>query len=179
MLKVQQWLESLNPDDFTKSNTTSSVYYLVNGLRIRVADHISHKQKECDLQILVPINQPAMYVVCIKEGLQILGFTTIDEMAGYINAYALTNKIRKTSAILKDKKRTKIDLDDVSWSKICDWLYVTCPSFKNLSKRGKAVCKELFATGLSQEECLQLIQEATSCTNADATTVREYFTPYL
>lgn len=179
MFRVSQWLESLNPDEFTKSNTTSSVYYLIKGLRIRVADHISYKQKECDLQILIPINNTSMFVVCIKDGLQILGFSTISDMANYINSYALTNKIRKTSAILKDKKKTKIEFDDVSWSRICDWLYEECPEFKALSKKSKLVCKELFSTGLPKEECLQLIKNALACSNADATTIREFLTPYL
>lgn len=183
MQQVLTWLQSFKPDEIKKSNTTTSVYYLIKGLCIRVADHITNKQKDCDVQIITPINDSGIYMVCIKEGLQILGFTDLSKLADFIESYSLTNRIRKTSTVLKDiavkDRKGKISFNDVEWSRICDWLYEACPKVKNLSKKGKHLCKQLFETGLENETCLKLIKEATACNNVDAKAIKEYFQPYL
>ena len=193
MNKVTKWLQSLTPDDFSKSNTTSSVYYLINGLQIRLADHITYHPKECDVQILLPINKTSMYVVSIKEGLQILGFSSIEELSSFITNYALTNKIKKTSEELRETKSLKPDRNTVkdlivngrkrtspvNWSKLCEYLYIDCPKFKKLPKGFKQVCKELFATKKSYEECLQLITTAVNSQNLSISKMKSYFEPYL
>lgn len=191
MQKVVKWLQSLSSNDFSKSNTTSSVYYIVNGLQIRLADHITYHPKDCDIQILLPINKTSIYVVSIKEGLQILGFNSVEELASFINSYALINKIKKTSEELRDiktlDKRTSKDLivngkkrtNPVNWSKICEYLYKDCPKFKSLPKGFKQVCKELFATKKPYEECLQLINTAINSQNLSISQMRKYFEPYL
>lgn len=192
MKEIVKWLNTLNPTDVSKSNTTSSVYYIVKGLQIRLADHLTYNTKTCDLQIILPINNTNIYLVGIKEGLQVLGFNTLEDLAAFINHYALIKQIQKTSEFLREtydkeerdtiknsivnnKKRTR----SVNWSKICEYLYKDCPKFKNISKKCKQVCKSLFESKLPYNECVDIISQGIACENLTADTLRSFFEPYL
>ena len=117
MRQITKWLNSLNPEDFSESNSTSSVYYIIEGIKIRLADHFTPHPKNCDLQIICPINDPSIYIVTIKEGLQVLGYRTLNKLQEFIMDYSLIFRIRKTSEEMKinqiDSKQRLIEEDPV------------------------------------------------------------------
>lgn len=195
MSKLSRWLDSLGPSDFTTSNTTSSVYYIVNGLKIRLADHFTTNQKGSDLQIICPINNSSVYTVVIKEGLQVLGFSNLKDLKYFIETYSYINRIKKTSdelrkidtiiipepdsikeSIVNNKHRTE---NNDRWSQLCSYLTKDVPKWKGLTVPQKSLCRALFSTNRAYSECVKLINDVTSAKNFSTEEMNDYFKPYL
>lgn len=197
MRQITKWLNSLNPEDYTESNTTSSVYYIIEGLKIRLADHFTPHPKNCDLQIICPINDTSIYIVTIKEGLQVLSYKSLTKLQEFINDYALIFRIRKTSEEMKlnqiDSKQDQITEDPVkdhivngtartvgdNWGKLCEYLTKDCPKFKDFSSGQKKACKALLGTNKQYKDCVHLINVISHAKNFSTSTMTKFFEPYI
>lgn len=197
MRQITKWLNSLNPEDFRESSTTSSVYYVIEGLKIRLADHFTPHPKNCDLQIICPINEPSIYIVTIKEGLQVLGYRSLAKLEEFVRDYALIFRIRKTSEEMKlsqiDSKQGQIEEDSVKdhivngkmrtssefWGQLCEYLIKDCPKYKNFSAGQKKACKALLATNKPYKDCVHLINVISGAKNFSTSTMVKFFEPYI
>lgn len=197
MNKLAKWLKSLQPKDFTESNTTSSVYYIIEGLKIRLADHFTPNPKNCDLQIICPINDPTIYVVTIKEGLQILGYKSLNEVQDFITDYALMTRIKVTSEEMKlhqiDLKQNQIEEDPIKaqiingnsrtspefWPLLSDYIARDCPKYKDFTKGQKKACKNLLSTSKAYKDCINLINTVSESKNCDVATMVKFFEPFI
>lgn len=197
MIQLVNWLNSLQPEDFSESNTTSSVYYIIEGLKIRLADHFSPHQKNCDLQIICPINDPSIYIVTIKEGLQVLGFKTIKDLQTFIMNYALVVRIKTTSDEMKlhqiDIVQDQIEDDPIKdqiingklrtsdefWPLLSDYVAKDCPKYKDFTKGQKKACRNLLSTTKAYKDCIKLINTIADSKNCTVTTMVEFFEPYI
>ena len=197
MRQITKWLNSLNPEDFSESNSTSSVYYIIEGIKIRLADHFTPHPKNCDLQIICPINDPSIYIVTIKEGLQVLGYRTLNKLQDFIMDYSLIFRIRKTSEEMKitqiDSKQRLIEEDPVKdhivngnlrtssqfWGQLSEYLIKDCPKYKNFSAGQKKACKALLATNKAYKDCVHLINVISNAKNFSTSTMVRFFEPYI
>lgn len=195
MRQITKWLNSLSPEDFSESNTTSSVYYIVEGLRIRLADHFTLGNKGSDLQIICPINDPSIYIVVIKEGMQILGYKDLAKLKNFIYNYSLIFRIKKTSeemkiekvsnpipevdpvkeAIVNNKLRTSADM----WGKLCEYISKDCPKWKTLTAAQKKACRNLLTTNKQYKDCVHLINVATNAKSFGTAGMVKFFEPYI
>lgn len=195
MRQVTKWLQSLNPEDFRESGSTSSVYYIIEGMKIRLADHFTLNQKNCDLQIICPINDSSIYLVIIKEGLQVLGYKTLKGLENFILQYSLIFRIKKTSeemkveklsnpipeedpvkeAIVNNKTRTSAD----NWGKLCEYLSKDCPKWKILTTAQKKACRNLLTTTKQYKDCVHLINVATNAKSISTVGMVRFFEPYI
>lgn len=183
---ITEWLNSLTPEDYAESLTTSSVYYVIKGMKIRLADHFTPHPKDSDVQIICPINNSNIYVVTIKEGLQILGFSSLKKLKEFLTTYALIFKVKKTSeemqksktsedSIFNSKNRTSEEI----WGQICEQLVNDCPKYRTFSKGQKKICKALFCSNASYMDCVQAINTVSNAKNFSLEVMKEYFEPYI
>lgn len=86
-------------DSLKQSETTSSIYYFIDGVQIRVSDHFSTNLAS-DISIINPLNQSTTYLVQVKEGPQILQFS-LKDLKVFISNYCY---VRKIAALNKEVK---------------------------------------------------------------------------
>lgn len=86
-------------DSSKQAETTSSIYYFIDGVQIRVSDHFSTNLAS-DISIINPLNQSTTYLVQVKEGPQILQFS-LKDLKVFISNYCY---VRKIAALNKEVK---------------------------------------------------------------------------
>ena len=93
MSRLTKYLESLmsKKDSLKQAETTSSIYYFIDGVQIRVSDHFSTNLAS-DISIINPLNQSTTYLVQVKEGPQILQFS-LKDLKVFISNYCYVRKI--------------------------------------------------------------------------------------
>lgn len=101
MSRLTKYLESLmsKKDSLKQAETTSSIYYIIDGVKIRVSDHFSTNLAS-DISIINPLNQGTTYLVQVKEGPQILQFS-LKDLKVFISNYCY---VRKIAALNKEVK---------------------------------------------------------------------------
>lgn len=60
--KLFKYLLRLCKDSFVKENESGSVYFLINGINVRLSDHMSSVNKS-NLQIVVPVNSDVPIII--------------------------------------------------------------------------------------------------------------------
>lgn len=109
MSYITKHLESLmtKSDKVQDSQTTSSKYYTIGGILVRVGDHFSTKLKSNkrspDIDIVNPINASTMYIVQVKEGLNLMYFS-LKDLKKFIENYRLIRNISSKQEIAKSNK---------------------------------------------------------------------------
>ena len=78
-------------DSLKQAETTSSIYYIIDGVKIRVSDHFSTNLAS-DISIINPLNQGTTYLVQVKEGPQVLQFS-LKDLKIFISNYCYVRKI--------------------------------------------------------------------------------------
>lgn len=117
MSRLTKFIESLQKDVKVKeSKTTASQYFELGSVKIRVSDHFSNTN-ESHIQIINPINSGTLYLVQIKEGMQILSFS-FSEVKIFIQNYLWISNIKKSNSdvkkeVAKVKKEQAIIKDDM------------------------------------------------------------------
>lgn len=190
MREITKWLQSLKPESFIESNTTSSVYYVVAGLKIRLADHFTPKPKDSDVQIICPINGDNMYIVTIKEGLQVVAFKCIEKLAQFIYDYSLFHRIKVTTENMKvipkvDTKKLAIvnaqnrTTSDEIWGKTVEYIRQDFPEWDTLQRTYKRACKNLFSSPTDYDKCIELMRDVFGAKVYSRQSVDAYFEPYI
>lgn len=190
MKEITKWLTSLQPQDYLESSSTSSVYYIVAGLKIRLADHFTPKPKDSDLHIICPINDDSIYIVTIKEGLQVVAFKSLDKLKEFVYNYSLFHRIQTTTDNMKipkktdDKKSSIVNAanrttNDETWGYVVNYIREDFPEWSNLTKSYKKLCKGLFASPTDYNKCIEVMKEAFGAKNISKESISSYFEPYI
>lgn len=132
MSYISKHLESLmtRSDSVQKSKTTSSQYFEIQGVIIRISDHFSTRTK-VSIDIVNPINMSTVYLVKVKEGVQIMYFK-LSEIKVFIKNYLLLESIKKSSVSVKESVRSNdmVKSGEIIYSSLSQW----CPCAFYLSK---------------------------------------------
>lgn len=190
MREITKFLQSLKPEQFFESSSTSSVYYVVAGLKIRLADHFTPKPKDSDIQIICPINNDNLYIVTIKEGLQVTAFTDIKELSTFISNYALFHRIKTTTENMKvvpsteTKKLAVVNASnrttsDAIWGQTVEYIRKDFPEWDKLQRTYKRACKALFASPTDYDKCIELMKDVFGAETYSRQSVDAYFEPYI
>lgn len=104
MSRLTKYLESLmsKKDSCKEAKTTSSIYYSIDGVKIRVSDHFPIDYSN-DISIINPLNESTTYLVQVKEGPQVLQFS-LKDLKVFIFNYCY---IKKISSLNKEVKVAK------------------------------------------------------------------------
>lgn len=107
MSRLTKYLESLmsKKDSLKQAETTSSVYYFIDGVQIRVSDHFSTNLAS-DISIINPLNQSTTYLVQVKEGPQILQFS-LKDLKVFISNYCYVRKIASLNREVKSAQQNR------------------------------------------------------------------------
>jgi hypothetical protein len=117
MSRLTKFIESLQKDvKIKESKTTASQYFELGSVKIRVSDHFSNTN-ESHIQIINPINSGTLYLVQIKEGMQILSFS-FSEVKTFIQNNLWISNIKKSNSDVKKEvrkavKQSKVITDDL------------------------------------------------------------------
>lgn len=108
MSRITKYLESLmkKKDYIRQSETTSSVYYFIDKIKIRVSDHFTSSSK-CDISIVNPMNNSTTYLVQIKEGPQVLQFS-LKDLKTFISNYCFIRRIQVMNKEVQNVKKEKV-----------------------------------------------------------------------
>lgn len=106
MSRLTKWIESLEKNVQTiESKTTSSKYYIVNNVKLRISDHFTARDES--IQIVCPINNGTTYLVTIPEGVQVLTFK-FSELKTFIQHYLYISRIGQNQKNFTEK----VNFDD-------------------------------------------------------------------
>lgn len=108
MSRLTKYLESLmsKKDSSKQAETTSSIYYFIDGVQIRVSDHFASNLSS-DISIVTPLNQGTSYLVQVKEGPQILQFS-LKDLKVFITNYCFVKKIASLNKEVKVAQQNRI-----------------------------------------------------------------------
>lgn len=111
MSRLTKWIESLQKKVIIKEAVTSaSVYYKVNGTKIRISDHFAETNNTAHLQVVIPFNSRTVYLVRIKEGANIMTFTFAEckqFISNYLMIRAIAQQQQTHQAMLDDIRKEK------------------------------------------------------------------------
>ena len=122
MSRLTKYLESLmsKKDSCKEAKTTSSIYYSIDGVKIRVSDHFTIDYSN-DISIINPLNESTTYLVQIKEGPQVLQFS-LKDLKVFISNYCY---IKKISSLKKEVKVAKKSIKMLEGS-LCELEQLEC-----------------------------------------------------
>lgn len=142
-------------DSYKEARTTSSIYYFIDGIKIRVSDHFP-MNRSSDINIINPLNQGTTYLVQVKEGPQVLQFT-LKDLKVFISNYSYVKKIaslnkevkvakqefkqeeeKKKEDLKKEELKKELELKDISKLKSATFKEALSEAMNSLSgQKGK------------------------------------------